>query len=141
VCARTLNYLEGRDEGAWVHAPQDEDRSHPVVAVPTTAIAALERCDFCSVDTTQFIVPARSFSLGTMFGGLDGNSVGAWGACSACAELIRTNRWTALARHVITTYRANGIMPTGLPDQELETRMKRLWRMLRANITGELIPR
>lgn len=105
--------------------------------MPVDAVAAFERCDFCSTDEVRWIVPART---------LDGepgtsNRDGAWSACTPCALLVATNQWPALHRRVIERYVATGSVPPGKTVDQLSAELDTLWRWLRPNITGEPVQR
>ncbi|SDC25298.1 hypothetical protein [Actinokineospora iranica] len=91
------------------------------------------KCDFC-LDTAEFVVPARDFTVP----GLDRYmSLGNWAACSACALLIGANRWTNLInRAAATHHRRHG---TEI-NEATRTHLGRLYRRLRANITGPIRP-
>jgi hypothetical protein len=51
-------------------------------------------CDFCAMPSVSWQYPARSFdAMPGVFG-----SLGEWGACETCHDLIERQNWTALAK-------------------------------------------
>lgn len=137
VCGRVLDYFEGADgtEG-WRHgmaAPEEDD--HIAVPVPADEIQVRGRCDFCYADEAAWRLPAREVRFeipGFMGGGMDAD----WAACDGCAKLIERNQWNGVYRRFEESWVARH---GSIPDQ-IAVEVKRLWRLLRANITGPLRP-
>lgn len=96
VCGRPLDrYLSPAGEETWLHfntASQD----HLAVPVRRGDVRTVYRCDFCNVDTpVPWSVPAESFTHGPS------TSVGAWCACTSCAEYVARLDWRGLASRVL----------------------------------------
>jgi hypothetical protein len=137
VCARVLT--TALDPGSTVfryeHDPLDQVvEDHPPVPVPQDAVQTVRRCDFCTTDDPAWLLPARAFAVGEV---LPTYSVEPWLACDACAELLRRNAWTRLRERCVKI-RVQADPELG-PDQ-LAYALAKMWRELRRNITGDLVP-
>jgi hypothetical protein len=136
VCGRVLDIITRGDHTYWTHTLADLPADHPAVPATVTEVAARYRCDFCSADQPRWVLPARPFQLD---GIPQAAVVEAWAACDTCAGLIRANRWTALRDHVVATARGSvGFGLTRRETQAMGAALDRLYRQLRANITGTL---
>lgn len=134
VCGRTLDSVtlpSGEEE--YSHTLQDSPEDHPPVAVDPGSEQDRPRCDFCNEDYPEFVIPARNFQFNDI--PMTG-SMGGWSACTTCANLVDSGRWSELTRRAQATYeRRRG--PMG--DLAL-TSLKGMYRLLRKNITGSAIP-
>lgn len=134
VCGRVLDFHE-RD--GWIHSlatTDPEEIDHPPIPVlPEEAGEQMRpRCDFCYADFPEWVLPARDF---TAIPGVS-ESTGDWAACDLCAREIEKDRWNVLQRRVRASWEArHGVMP-----DEVEQAQKRLYRLLRKNVTGSLRP-
>lgn len=101
ICLRPLAHVvtEGYrgHVGTWQHHEVDrkhEDHKPEVVTLaelpPGTRIRY--RCDFCLDEDVVRVLRARDFAVAREHG-----SVGNWGACEPCADLIDAGDWDALA--------------------------------------------
>ncbi len=108
VCALPLSRLQVRDSfgvvsSAWVHAgaPINIDAAdHPAVPVSREDVSLETRCDFCSTAYPAWILPVEDIDLFVVItptSEVGHNSIGDWGACDECAELIGEGRWDALS--------------------------------------------
>lgn len=59
-------------------------------------------CDFCSEPGVMWMYPAHNF-IGYEGGGIVGESVGGWAACSTCHALIAANDRAGLAARSAST--------------------------------------
>lgn len=132
VCGRILDYQESV---GWIHSlasldPAEKDHP-PIPVLPEEAGEQTRaRCDFCYADYPEYVLPVKSFTAITGMA----ESVGDWAACEMCARLIESNQWNALQTRVRTSWEARH----GEFADELEREQKRLYRVLRKNITGPL---
>lgn len=131
VCASVLDHRvpNDRSEPYWAHnlaVPDD----HPAVPVDADEIHVEWRCDFCYAPELDYTVPARDFSIPEL---PDTGSIGDWGACEACAELIRRDQWSALVRRVTASWYARRGEPMA---PGTEAFLNRSYRLLRKNIIG-----
>src|SRR5438093_195922 len=70
-------------------------------------------CDFCATGTPVYRYPVRSTGLGVIIYGptvLRPVSVGYWGACAECGDLIEAGDWPALARHSLRSLNLDFLM-------------------------------
>lgn len=128
VCARMLDYFQATDggESGWQHGFVDSPADHLAVPVEPGQIHTRGRCDFCSAESPTWMIPARDFhAVGASY------SDGGWGACEACKTLVDGDRWNTLIARVMTA--------CDLPPDAV-THLRRLYRALRANITGAPTP-
>lgn len=142
VCGRVLDYWEKADgTSGWRHsiaAPAEDD--HIAVPVPADQIQVRARCDFCYSDEVAWVVPAREIRFEVIGspqppiggGGMDAD----WAACDPCSKLIDGNRWNALLERVKRSWEDRH----GPMSPEVEAELKKLYRVLRKNITGALRP-
>ena len=64
-----------------------------------------EMCDFCSERPTTQIYACKNFLIPrTKTALFQHESVGAWAACQACAELINGERWAELTERAFTNF-------------------------------------
>lgn len=131
TCRRTLDIRTTPEGGEYRHNMQDPD-NHPVVPVSSDP-QWRGRCDFCNDDASEYLLPARDFTLP----GLGGHgSHGAWSACTPCATLIDANKWDDVLRRAVAGHeRTSG----RTLDPGTTAALSTLYRVLRANITGPLI--
>jgi len=62
-------------------------------------------CDFCSERPTTQIYACKNFLIPrTKTALFQHESVGAWAACQACAELINGERWAELTERAFTNF-------------------------------------
>lgn len=126
TCGRVLNE---HSEKGWIHSTIDDPADHDAVPVLRSELPGTLRCDFCSEDDPEMIVPARDFAID---GGAN-NSRGNWAACTTCGHLIETNQWNALIRRVRDLWpdKKGEPMPPAV-----EASLIYLYRLLRKNING-----
>ncbi len=67
-------------------------------------------CDFCTLAPATWSYPCRTFRL-RWSNGIEFNSVGGWGACEACRELIEADEPPRLLARVLVGNVAKGICP------------------------------
>ena len=64
-----------------------------------------EMCDFCSERPTTQIYACKNFLVPlTQTAVFQRESVGAWAACRACAELVDGERWSQLTDRALTNF-------------------------------------
>lgn len=123
-----------------MHTPFDAARDpnpHDPEPVPAAGQVMFAHCDFCQVDIwpgEELVLPVKSFS-DVMTRGL-ARSVEDWCPCPTCAELIRRNQWSALARRAAQAYFRNHSIDNPAEKRALEDYIRKLYRQVRANITG-----
>jgi len=136
VCARVLDALDIDGVLHWEHVIGDQPADHPAVpALPGSEVQVHARCDFCAADDPPWLLPARSFD---MVGPVAAGSANAWAACDPCAALIRLHQWTALRRRSLALFAQRAGRPLAEVEASMGPYVNRLWRQLRANVTGPL---
>lgn len=119
--------MEGR---GWLHGVADpEGYDHPAVPVEDTEVVVRDRCDFCFVDGTEWVIPARSFETPVPGSGSEGD----WAACDDCATCILRNDWNGLLRRVLASWEERHGQPM---DEPVVQALRVMYRQLRKNITG-----
>lgn len=128
-CGRVLDHEEGV---GFIHTISDANADHEPEPVPVSeALVVAGRCDFCTRDFPEWVVPASEFEVTP--GHMSGDD---WAACNECAALIEKDQWNALIRRAKAGWEdRNGPMPA-----ELEGSIPRLYRLLRRHITGSIKP-
>ena len=150
VCRTCCHVLDQVDSSGgvtiWQHTVGTEQDptvpDHECVPVLDTEVpTVVEKCDFCSGGGTTWLVPARNFDVSPALvaNGIEVapalRSRGDWGACGLCAELIRANQWTRLLQRVKETWPNSPEQPM---DRETERFLRKTYRRLRVNITGDV---
>jgi hypothetical protein len=84
----------------WRHGPGDV-ADHIAVPVSARDIDFKQKCDFCSEEPVVWEIVAKSFEMLPETSVTPAQmSLGGWGACSDCGDLIRTDKWSALISRV-----------------------------------------
>lgn len=136
ACHHTLELYTDTEGFTFRHTVQDAD-DH--VVIPTLADGDMApRCDFCNIDEAAYWLPVRDFEMLRMPEDEPiHQSTGSWSACTECARLIETNRWSALVRrHGALAAEQRG---EPLPDDVLAA-VAAMYRKLRKHISGPLKP-
>lgn len=130
TCLRVLDYNESY--GVWQHPSDMAFADHPAQPVDDTEVPAVEeKCDFCFAPSTEWILPAADFEVAPNHG-----SVGDWGACAECGELIKADNWPALIQRVKDSW--PGALGEGI-SAEGEMWLRRTYKVLRRKATGPLV--
>lgn len=132
MCATCHRVLDHHSLFGWQHSEVDSPADHPVVPVPVTADEVESRCDFCSGDRPEFLLPADDFEV--MKGHV---SHGAWSACAHCAALISENNWSGLVARAATVWAKKERSPM---PQKVRNSLTVMFGLLRKHITGPLEP-
>ncbi len=133
VCGRILFSIDG----GWHHAfPDLLEEDHPPVPVSRSEIPdqLRPRCDFCSAEFPEFILPVAPILLPGVPGIRQQASTADWGACADCAAALERNQWNAVLRRSLDAHEAK----YGPPQPEIEQALRALHRSVRKNITGAL---
>lgn len=140
VCGRVADHVHGK---GWLHvadAISDAGQDHLVIPVRPDEIHTIGHCDFCNALHPAFMLPVRDFlypgSARLVFPDGDtgrSGSSGGWSACTDCARLLERNEWNGILRRV-TASRAEARHP------EVQEGLRRLYRQVRANVTGAVRP-
>ena len=133
VCRNALDFHLSIDGVEWLHTYGDVlDGVADHEPEPERAPEGWRgKCDFCNA-TPDFKVPARTFEM------IAGHhSDGDWAACGPCAFLIERDRWGELLRRAAAGHEKRHGRTMGEAEQAM---LKRLYRMLRKNITGSVRP-
>lgn len=144
VCARILNpIVTPGGEVHWEHAEMDW-ADHPAVPVEPGEVHTRQRCDFCSSDDPEWVIPTRTFDSGSFpmpTGLVDTASGENFAACEACRNLVETNQWNGLVRRVAKAMGdKHGFDPQDEAGQAVLAGLKDFYRKLRKNITGAARP-
>ncbi|SFO83002.1 hypothetical protein SAMN05421810_101100 [Amycolatopsis arida] len=132
VCDRALNRYVDDDGVTYIHTFNDPTNHEPVpVEAPPDWRG---RCDFCSAEKPEFLLPARDFRVPHHDNEM---SIGDWAACAFCAMLIDSNRWNELARRAAAGHEKLHGVP---PDELRITFVRALYGELRKHISGSLRP-
>jgi hypothetical protein len=97
-------------------------------------------CDFCTEPDPAWIYPCESYHtmLGTKFE-IDGwksesyGSVGDWGACDTCHNMIETGNWDAMVERNLKAQPERQVEPA---KSFLKKAIREMWRGFEANRTG-----
>jgi len=147
VCGRVLDEHEGK---GFTHTIDLLDADHPAVPVPDTEVEVNEKCDFCFADDTVWMLPASDFNLPPVRiqvyasvsleiedESLRLHSLGNWGACDPCGQLILAEQWPKVLRRVRDRW---AYVHSGNPmDEDTYIGMYHLFNTLRRHVTGPLV--
>lgn len=136
TCRKVLDIRATAFGVTYEHTIQDKD-DHPVIPVIPPEGWSQGRCDFCNADHPEYVLPVRDFTAPVPDLVNEHTSVGDWAACRRCADLIRLGNWLALERQAIG--RLQDLAPVKLTSKEKEP-IRKLYRMIRQNVTGPLRP-
>lgn len=133
TCRRPLDAYQRVDQDGtiidfhWIHPAIDDTRgvNHEPdpVRLNDTGGELVTVCDFCTAPHPTWIYPCTSFTLGPY------GSVGNWGACTTCHQLIQRNNWNRI------TYRALAQHPHALRAQ-IRQMIEPLHKAFRQHRTG-----
>lgn len=146
VCAAVLDLQQGKGYAHPISLGPEPD--HLAVPVDDTEVLVNPKCDFCFIDSTEWVLPAADFvmppaNVFQLVGstGDEGVSLyeshGDWGACDPCAQLILGNQWAKVLRRVQAVWPL--VHSGNLMDQEGYVSTYRLFRELRKNVAGPLM--
>lgn len=138
VCRRALELHRESGVLSWRHHQQDALADHPVRPVDAESIEVKGRCDFCNGPEPTWVLPVRTFTAGMDDKGRAHVYEGDWGTCEPCAQLIDRNAWNRLLTRVQEEWEASHGVPA--PESK-KTGWRRLYRMVRENITGPVHPK
>ena len=96
-----------------------------------------EMCDFCSERPTTQIYASKNFLVPrTQTVVFQRESVGAWAACRACAELVDGERWSELTDRASTNF----IKQHGVPRYaqfDVREQFREIHQLFRAHLVKE----
>jgi hypothetical protein len=132
ICRTCGRVLDSHSIFGWQHSLVDSPADHPVDPVPQGVAPTRGRCDFCSLDEPEFVLPAGDFEV------LAGHvSKGAWAACRVCAGLIEADKWgQVIQRAADLWFRKEG---TPMP-QKTRTSLSVMFHLLRQHREGPVEP-
>lgn len=106
TCSRPLDRLKTPDgKTQYVHTIQTLG-DHEVEPVPFDSIATVFKCDLCSADYPDYVMPMKPFTF-EPFRMMDGtlvqppwesNSEGNYAVCMACAPMVERDDWRGIMR-------------------------------------------
>lgn len=101
----------GRDGSLRCHDARPTRREVEALPQGGEAPAATAVCDFCTLAPARWSYPCRTFRLQLQDAGrTEFTSVGGWGACDACRELVDARRESALLGRVMRGNIEKGIV-------------------------------
>lgn len=133
VCGVCGRVLDRHSLLGWRHTLADADADHDPVPVPRAQATTVKgRCDFCSDEEPQWILPAKDFEVLK-----DHISHGDWSACDKCAALIRKGRWYDIVDRASAIWARKEGRPM---PAEVQNSLHVMYALLRKNLAGELRP-
>ena len=122
----------------WMHTHLDriQPETHPPqpVRANDTGGEIVGTCDFCSQPHPTWIYPCKSFNLpNPTCQGAGYGSVGDWGACDTCHNLIQKGLWPQITQRAIK-HQPKQLQPTA------KRWVTQLHRAFRNNQTGQPHP-
>lgn len=96
-----------------------------------------ESCDFCSVQPTTQIYPCKNFVIPrNKTSVFRHESIGAWAACSKCAELIDGRRWAELTDRSFTNFLKQHCVPR-YSYFDVREQFREIHQLFRENLVTE----
>lgn len=132
MCATCRRVLDYHSLFGWQHTEIDSPADHPVVPIPVTAADVASRCDFCSGERPEFLLPASDFEVMK-----DHMSHGAWSACQYCADLITKGDWAGLVARAASVWARKERTPM---PQKTRNSLTVMFGLLRKHVTGPIEP-
>ena len=132
MCATCRRVLDHHSLFGWQHSAVDSPADHPAIPVPVTDSEVASRCDFCSGERPEFVLPASDFEVMK-----DHVSHGDWSACAHCADLINQGNWAALVTRAATVWARKEKTPM---PQTTRNSLTVMFGLLRKHVTGPIEP-
>ena len=96
-----------------------------------------EMCDFCSELPTTQIYACKNFLVPrTKTATFQHESIGAWAACSKCAELIDGGRWAELTDRAVANFLKQHCVPR-YGHFEVREQFRQIHQLFRENLVKE----
>jgi hypothetical protein len=96
-----------------------------------------ESCDFCSERPPTQIYACKNFLVPrTKTATFEHESIGAWAACSKCAELIDGGRWTELTDRAFTNFLKQHCVPR-YSHFDVREQFREIHQLFRENLVKE----
>ena len=96
-----------------------------------------EMCDFCSEHPTAQIYACKNFLVTrTKTSVFQHESVGAWAACRACAELVDGGRWAELTDRAVASFLKQHCVPR-YAHFDVREQFREIHRLFRQNWVRE----
>jgi hypothetical protein len=99
----------------------------------------MKHCDFCFLEDPTWVVPCEPFTMPhpvkpelTVVSRDD-----EWAACTACALMIKNNRWPLLVRRAMKSQESRLPSRSAAEKRARKYSMEETYRILRTKITGK----